>query len=245
MTRRRATQPVTIPRLRARGDAASCPVTSLCLSRRHEMDPWRSAPSNRAIPGPFSELSFKVSSSRQFTIHGSKKQDGGRRTSLPLDPRQTSPSARPATVIAPDIGMLQSTAHSIPGAPGWCSSSFAGTLRGMGLRRDALRRPLYILHPEVTTPWHLYRLGACRSAEALPCRGGNAGHLEWRNPHCRTSLPSHPLKIQEVQGNGHIHISWVFPRTSTSARLVDIPRPDPVAHCQELVYWESRMSHRL
>jgi len=185
MTRRRATQPVTIPRLRARGDAASCPVTSLCLSRRHEMDPWRSAPSNRAIPGPFSELSFKVSSSRQFTIHGSKKQDGGRRTSLPLDPRQTSPSARPATVIAPDIGMLQSTAHSIPGAPGWCSSSFAGTLRGMGLRRDALRRPLYILHPEVTTPWHLYRLGACRSAEALPCRGGNAGHLEMAVP----SLP--------------------------------------------------------
>jgi len=79
-----------------------------------------------------------------------------------------------------------------PGAPGWRSSSFAGTLRCMGLRRDAPRdRCTFCIRKWLRLGTSAARGGPCRSAEAVPCRGGNAGHLEM-------AVPSFPKKLPDI-----------------------------------------------
>jgi len=67
---------------------------------------WRDPRPNPAIPGPFAELSFKVLTSWQFTIHKSKRQDSGRRAPFPATEGYQSHASftrGPTSVAPPNI----------------------------------------------------------------------------------------------------------------------------------------------
>ena len=132
-----------------------------------------------------------------------------------------------------------------PGRPGMVLVLVRRDTEAHGTTARRSPRPLYILHPEVTTPWHLYRLGACRSAEALPCRGGNAGHLEMAVP----SLPDIVSKPPAENSRGprkrpHPHILGIPTDINIGSTGGHSAARPSVVHYQELLHWESSMSHR-
>ena len=110
-------------------------------------------------------------------------------------------------------------------------------------------RPLYILHPEVTTPWHLYGPEACRSAEAVSCRGENAGHLEMANTLIFKKLPDIISKPRAENSRSpgkrpHPDIQGIPTDINTGSTGGHSAARPSVVHYQELLHWESSMSHR-